>query len=150
VLQPRLDAARVIDIFRKADQLPLIRGYLQAVQKNNITEVGGGRRRTPVLPRPWPRPTAAPLANPQPTHTPPLAPRPHQVNEALNGLLIEEQDFEGLRASIEAHDSFDQMGAAPRPCTLHHALCAGHHAPPGGCSSGTAAPGPRAARARCD
>jgi clathrin heavy chain len=42
VLQPRLDAARVIAIFRKADKLQLVKDYLLAVQKNNITEVGAG------------------------------------------------------------------------------------------------------------
>lgn len=38
-----------------------------------------------------------------PTHT--------QVNEALNGLLVEEEDFEGLRHSITHHDNFDQVRA---------------------------------------
>jgi len=32
-----------------------------------------------------------------------------QVNEALNFLYIEEEDFESLRASIEAYTNFDQM-----------------------------------------
>lgn len=36
------------------------------------------------------------------------------VNEALNNLLIEEEDFQGLRASIEAFDHFDNIGLAQR------------------------------------
>ena len=34
---------------------------------------------------------------------------PCQVNEALNGLLVEEEDFEGLRHSIAHYDNFDQL-----------------------------------------
>jgi clathrin heavy chain len=37
-----------------------------------------------------------------------------EVNEAINGLLIEEEDYEGLRASITTHDNFDQIGLASR------------------------------------
>ena len=36
------------------------------------------------------------------------------VNEAINGVLVEEEDSEGLRASIAAHDAFDQIGLAGR------------------------------------
>ena len=36
------------------------------------------------------------------------------VNEAVNSLLTEEEDVEGLRASIDAHDAFDQVGLAQR------------------------------------
>jgi hypothetical protein len=38
----------------------------------------------------------------------------HQVNEAVNGLLIEEEDFEGLRHSISHYDNFDQLGLAAK------------------------------------
>ena len=31
------------------------------------------------------------------------------VNEAVNTLLVEEEDVDGLRASIESHDNFDQV-----------------------------------------
>jgi clathrin heavy chain len=48
-----------------------------------------------------------------PTHVLCVSP-PLQVNEALNGLYIEEQDFDALRASIEAHDNFDQIALAQR------------------------------------
>lgn len=34
------------------------------------------------------------------------------VNEALNKLLIEEEDYQGLRASIEAYDNFDNIALA--------------------------------------
>uniref|UniRef100_A0A1W7RAR4 Clathrin heavy chain n=1 Tax=Hadrurus spadix TaxID=141984 RepID=A0A1W7RAR4_9SCOR len=34
------------------------------------------------------------------------------INEALNGLLIEEEDFQGLRTSIDAFDNFDNIALA--------------------------------------
>lgn len=37
-----------------------------------------------------------------------------EVNEAINGLLIEEEDFEGLKHSITTYDNFDQVGARGR------------------------------------
>lgn len=37
-----------------------------------------------------------------------------QVNEALNGLLVEEEDFEALRHSISHFDNFDQLGLAAK------------------------------------
>merc|ERR1711934_1081853 len=36
------------------------------------------------------------------------------VNEAVNDLLIDEHDFEGLRNSIETYDNFDQLQLATR------------------------------------
>ncbi|XP_062038064.1 clathrin heavy chain 2 isoform X3 [Lepus europaeus] len=36
------------------------------------------------------------------------------VNEALNQLLTEEEDYQGLRASIDAYDNFDNIGLAQR------------------------------------
>jgi len=36
------------------------------------------------------------------------------VNEALNALYVDEEDVEALRASIEAHDAFDQVALAQR------------------------------------
>eukprot|EP00246_Nothoceros_aenigmaticus_P001174 TRINITY_DN1157_c0_g1_i1.p1 TRINITY_DN1157_c0_g1~~TRINITY_DN1157_c0_g1_i1.p1 ORF type:complete len:1698 (-),score=398.34 TRINITY_DN1157_c0_g1_i1:654-5747(-) len=36
------------------------------------------------------------------------------VNEALNGLYIEEEDYERLRESIDLYDHFDQIGLAQR------------------------------------
>ncbi|KAI8476142.1 MAG: vesicle coat protein clathrin, heavy chain [Monoraphidium minutum] len=36
------------------------------------------------------------------------------VNEALNDLLIEEEDYDGLRSSITTYDNFDQVGLASR------------------------------------
>lgn len=72
VLQSRLDHGRVVDMMRRAGQLPLIKDYLLGVQKSNHAE----------------------------------------VNEAINGLLIEEEDFEGLKHSITTYDNFDQLGLA--------------------------------------
>ena len=36
-------------------------------------------------------------------------PPPLQVNEAVNDLLIDEEDFEGLKSSIASFDNFDQV-----------------------------------------
>ncbi len=36
------------------------------------------------------------------------------INEALNNLLIEEEDFQGLKNSIDAYDYFDNIGLAQR------------------------------------
>lgn len=36
------------------------------------------------------------------------------INEALNSLLIDEEDFQGLRTSIDAFDNFDNIGLAQR------------------------------------
>ena len=69
VLEARVDHARVVDILRKADHLPLIKDYLLAVQKANLAA----------------------------------------VNEAINELLIEEDDFTGLRESITTYDNYDQV-----------------------------------------
>jgi hypothetical protein len=33
-----------------------------------------------------------------------------EINEAVNGLLIDEEDFEGLKHSIITYDNFDQVG----------------------------------------
>lgn len=36
------------------------------------------------------------------------------INEALNGLLIEEEDYQGLRTSIDAFDNFDNIALAQK------------------------------------
>ena len=36
------------------------------------------------------------------------------INEALNDLLIDEEDYNGLRASIDAFDNFDNISLAQR------------------------------------
>jgi clathrin heavy chain len=36
------------------------------------------------------------------------------VNEALNGIYVEEEDYERLRESIDFYDSFDQIGLAQK------------------------------------
>ncbi|KAF5839265.1 clathrin heavy chain 2 [Dunaliella salina] len=72
VLTTRLDHARVVMQFRKANQLPLIKDYLIGVQKSNVAE----------------------------------------VNDALNELLVEEEDYEALHHSISQYDNFNQLGLA--------------------------------------
>ncbi|XP_022243917.1 clathrin heavy chain 1-like [Limulus polyphemus] len=42
------------------------------------------------------------------------------INEALNGLLIDEEDFQGLRTSIDAFDNFDNIALAQ--CLEKHEL----------------------------
>lgn len=74
VLTPKLDHARVVHAMRKADQLPLVFGYLKSVQKENITA----------------------------------------VNEAVHEVLVDEEDYEALRASIDEHDAFDQLALAQK------------------------------------
>jgi len=36
------------------------------------------------------------------------------VNEALNQIYVEEEDYERLRESIDLHDNFDQIGLAQK------------------------------------
>lgn len=36
------------------------------------------------------------------------------VNEALNEVLVNEEDYEGLRTSIDDHDNFDQLYLAQK------------------------------------
>jgi clathrin heavy chain len=74
VLANRVDHTRVVDIMRKAGQLPLVKPYMVAVQSAN---------------------NAA-------------------VNEALNNLYIEDEDYDRLRESIDMYDNFDQISMAQR------------------------------------
>ena len=36
------------------------------------------------------------------------------VNEALNEVYVEEEDYDRLRESVDTHDNFDQIGLAQR------------------------------------
>ncbi|KAK3591520.1 hypothetical protein CHS0354_031628 [Potamilus streckersoni] len=74
VLTPRLDHTRAVNYFIKVRQIPLVKSYLRAVQKNNNKA----------------------------------------INEALNNLFIEEEDYQGLRASIDAYDNFDNITLAQK------------------------------------
>ncbi|WAR01555.1 LOW QUALITY PROTEIN: CLH1-like protein [Mya arenaria] len=74
VLTPRLDHTRSVTFFDRVNQIPLVKPYLRAVQKNNNKA----------------------------------------INEALNNLFILEEDFQGLRASIDAYDNFDNISLAQR------------------------------------
>ncbi|RUS26008.1 clathrin, heavy polypeptide, isoform CRA_b, partial [Jimgerdemannia flammicorona] len=73
-LTPRIDHTRVVQIFQKSDNIPLIKPYLISVQQTNN----------------------------------------HAVNTAYNDLLIEEEDFAGLRDSIDHFDNFDSVALAQR------------------------------------
>jgi len=66
-LTPRIDVNRVVRIFSKSDNLPLIKPFLLNVQSQNK----------------------------------------RQVNDAINELLIEEEDAKTLRDSVDNFDNFD-------------------------------------------
>jgi len=36
------------------------------------------------------------------------------VNEALNEIYVEEEDYDRLRESVDLHDNFDQIGLAQK------------------------------------
>ena len=65
VIEARVDQSRVVEIMRRAGQLPLVKEYLLGVQKNNLSS----------------------------------------VNEAINELLVEEEDWNALRDSITTYDN---------------------------------------------
>jgi clathrin heavy chain len=71
-LTAKLDHTRVVTLFKKTNQLPLVKAYLVAIQPNNIKA----------------------------------------VNEAYNGLLVEEEDWETLRTSIDNFGEFDNIALA--------------------------------------
>lgn len=41
------------------------------------------------------------------------------VNESLNELYVEEEDYERLRESVDMHDNFDQIGLAQKVKRLY-------------------------------
>jgi len=67
-----IDPARVIQLVKKMNQLPLIKPWLVSIQDKNVAA----------------------------------------VNDAVNELYIEEEDYEGLRASIEHFNNFEQIKLA--------------------------------------
>ncbi|KAI0164895.1 clathrin heavy chain-like protein [Xylariaceae sp. FL1272] len=73
-LTPRIDVNRVVRMFQKSDNLPLIKPFLLNVQTQN--------KRT--------------------------------VNDAINDLLIEEEDYKTLRDSVENYDNYDAVDLASR------------------------------------
>ncbi|KAF5246849.1 hypothetical protein FANTH_6711 [Fusarium anthophilum] len=73
-LTPRIDVNRVVKIFQKNDDLPLIKPFLLNVQTQNK----------------------------------------RVVNEAVNDLLIEEEDYKTLRDSVQNYDNYDATELASR------------------------------------
>ncbi|KAF4123045.1 clathrin heavy chain [Geosmithia morbida] len=73
-LTPRIDVNRVVKIFQKNDDLPLIKPFLLNVQSQNK----------------------------------------RIVNEAVNDLLIEEEDYKTLRDSVQNYDNYDPVELAGR------------------------------------
>ncbi|KAJ9157568.1 Clathrin heavy chain [Pleurostoma richardsiae] len=73
-LTPRIDVNRVVRMFQKSDNLPLIKPFLLNVQPQN--------KRT--------------------------------VNDAINDLLIEEEDYKTLRDSVENYDNYEPVELASR------------------------------------
>jgi len=80
-LQSKIDNIRLVQIIRKANNLPLIKPYLKSVQSLNIA----------------------------------------QVNEALNELFVEEEDYEALQQSIDTFNQFDNLALA-RVCEKHELI----------------------------
>lgn len=78
VVGTRVEPTRIVEMFKQANLLSLIKGYLMTIQLNN----------NPV------------------------------VNTALNELLLEEEDLEGLRTSLAKSDKFD-TGALARRLEAH-------------------------------
>ncbi|ROT37186.1 hypothetical protein SODALDRAFT_190859 [Sodiomyces alkalinus F11] len=74
VLTPRIDVNRVVKMFEKNDDLPLIKPFLLSVQSQNK----------------------------------------RSVNNAINDLLIEEEDYKTLRDSVENYDNYDPVELAAR------------------------------------
>ncbi|OQO07639.1 hypothetical protein B0A48_07336 [Cryoendolithus antarcticus] len=73
-LTPRIDVNRVVRMFEKSDNIPLIKPFLQAVQPQNK----------------------------------------RAVNDAINDLLIEEEDYKTLRDSVEQYDNYEAVALAQR------------------------------------
>lgn len=73
-LTPRIDVNRVVRMFLKSDNVPLIKPFLLNVQSQNKRE----------------------------------------VNNALNDLLIEEEDYKTLRDSVNNYDNYDPVDLAQR------------------------------------
>ena len=74
VLTPRIDVNRVVRMFEKSDNIPLIKPFLLNVQTQNK----------------------------------------RAVNNAINDLLIEEEDYKLLRDSVENYDNYDPVDLAQR------------------------------------
>ena len=73
-LTPRVDVNRVVKMFVKSDNIPLIKPFLLNVQTQNK----------------------------------------RAVNDAINDLLIEEEDYKTLRDSVENYDNYDPVDLASR------------------------------------
>ena len=73
-LTPRLDVNRVVKMFEKSDNIPLIKPFLLNVQTQNK----------------------------------------RAVNDAINDLLIEEEDYKQLRDSVENFDNYEAVALAQR------------------------------------
>ena len=74
VLTPRIDVNRVVRIFEKSDNIPIIKPFLLSVQEQNK----------------------------------------RAVNNAINDLLVEEEDYKTLRDSVENYDNYDPVDLAQR------------------------------------
>ncbi|QIW98006.1 hypothetical protein AMS68_003524 [Peltaster fructicola] len=74
VLTPRIDVNRVVRMFEKSDNIPMIKPFLLNVQSQNK----------------------------------------RAVNDAINDLLIEEEDHKTLRDSVENYDNYEAVALAQR------------------------------------
>lgn len=74
VLTARIDVTRVVRMFEKSDNIPLIKPFLLSVQSQNNKV----------------------------------------VNNAINDILIEEEDYKTLRDSVANYDNYDPLELAQR------------------------------------
>jgi clathrin heavy chain len=74
VLTPRIDVNRVVKMFEKSDNIPMIKPFLLNVQSQNK----------------------------------------RAVNDAINDLLIEEEDYKQLRDSVQNFDNYEAVALAQR------------------------------------
>ena len=111
VLSPRIDHSRCVDLIRRQGHLPLVKSYLKAVQQSDLQvtrerererEEGRGLHCSFFL---------AKFCFPLSLVAGRFA-RPQSVNEAINDLCVEEEDYEGLRESIDTYHNFDHVALA--------------------------------------
>lgn len=95
VLTPRVDHTRVVQIFKKNNNIPLVKPYLVAVQPVSFSLLGPHRL---CIMR------CGGCRNQQSNVK--------AVNEAFNQLLIEEEDYDALRTSIDNYGEFDNIALA--------------------------------------
>lgn len=114
VLAARIDHARVVKMFQKADELPSALSPLLHDSRacadyssrcsDQILSHRGAARKSQLSSAPWNLAEALSRAQ---NNIP-------AVNESYNELLIEDEDYKTLRDSTDSQDAFDSLGLAAR------------------------------------